>query len=117
VTDTLDFTQLAGKHFFHRKFFMKASKKTSTRPQQSPGQMKFYHSPKNGSADMQEGVQHLHRRNKTFHMTIDITRSITTSRKRDHGLQPRTLLSSFFIVTRSRDLSECPVGVMKYRQT
>lgn len=82
-----------------------------------PGQTKFYQSPKNSSANMQEGVQHLHGRNRAFYMTININRSITTSRKRGHGLQCFTLLSSFFIVTRSKDLSECPVGVMKYRQT
>lgn len=35
-----------------------------------------------------------------------------------HQLHPylHTLLSSFFIVTRSRDFRECPVGAMKYKQ-
>lgn len=31
-------------------------------------------------------------------------------------LSELTLLSSFFIVTRSRDFSECPVGAIKYKQ-
>lgn len=41
------------------------------------------------------------------------TEAMNASRKMDFGVQPLTLLSSFFIVTRSRDLRECPVGVMK----
>lgn len=33
-----------------------------------------------------------------------------------HSDDELTLLSSFFMVTRSRDLRECPFGAMKYRQ-
>lgn len=50
-------------------------------------------------------------------MTINVGRNTTASRNGQRSLQLVTLLSSFFIVTRSKDLSECPVGVMKYRQT
>lgn len=99
------------KTVFHLLFFKKAGEKTKDF---SKHQDKFYQSPKNCLANVQERVQHSSR---AFQMTINIGRNPPTSRNGQRSPQLVTLLSSFFIVTRSKDLSECPVGVMKYRQT
>lgn len=111
VMDALDVTQSAGKWGFHLTFFRNDGNLSN-----APEQTKLYQSSKNGSADRQL-TPALVCQEQTFPHDNEYSQKHQHFQKEGPQSPTLTLLSNFFIVTRSRDLSECPVGVMKYRQT